>query len=146
MKSLSTLVNMTRQKDSLTDNGALTNSTSLNSVVDLFFIAGASRTMSEKDITKMLSKSWAEDALATLKVIFWAGDVREGQGERRFFRIALKWLTKKSPETLLKNIELIPEFNRYDSLWKDIYGINEKIDKKIFKIIEEILNKRETKK
>lgn len=146
MKSPSTLVNATRQKNSRTYNNAVTNSTSLNSVVDLFFIAGASRTMSEADIKSMLAKSWAEDALSTLKVIFWAGDVREGQGERRFFRTALKWLVEKYPEVLLKNIELIPEFNRYDSLWKDMYGLNEKIDKKIFKLIEETLNKREIKK
>lgn len=117
MKSSSTLVNATRQKNALTDNGAVTNSTSLNSVVDLFFIAGASRTMSEADIKSMLSKSWAEDALSTLKVIFWASDVREGQGERRFFRIALSWLEEKHKKTLEKNLKLVPEFSRWDSLF-----------------------------
>lgn len=117
MKSSSTLVNVTRQKDSLTANGAVTNSTSLNNVLDLFFIAGASRQMPETDILKMLAKSWAEDQLLTLKVIFWAGDVREGQGERRFFRIALKWLEDKYEKTLQKNLKLVPEFNRWDSLF-----------------------------
>ena len=38
MNSNSKLVNATRQNDSLTTNGMVTNSTSLNSNVDLFFL------------------------------------------------------------------------------------------------------------
>lgn len=117
MKSKSSLVNATRQKNALTQNGAVTNSTSLNNNLDLFFIAGASRTMSESDIHKMLAKSWAENALNTLKIIFWAGDVREGQGERRFFRIAVKWLEDNYTKTLEKNLRHIPEFTRWDNLF-----------------------------
>jgi len=117
MKSKSSLVNATRQKNALTANGAVTNSTSLNDNLDLFFIAGASRTMSEADIQKMLVKSWTEDALVTLKIIFWAGDVREGQGERRFFRIAVKWLEDNYTKTLQKNLRQIPEFTRWDNLF-----------------------------
>ena len=37
--SKSVLVNATRQHDSLTDNGAVTHSTSLDSVLDFFFLA-----------------------------------------------------------------------------------------------------------
>lgn len=117
MPATSQLVNATRQKDTLTDNGAVTNSTSLNNIVDLFFIAGASRRMSEKDIEKMLLKSWTEDQLLTLKLIFWAGNIRGGAGERRFFRIALKWLEKNYDKALNKNIDLVPHYNRWDSLF-----------------------------
>lgn len=117
MKSKSTLVNVTRQEDALTDNGALTNSTSLDSVLDLFFIAGACRQVSEKKIIVQLEKSWAEDANATLRLIFWAGDIRKGAGERRFFRVALHWLEDRFRSTLLKNSKFVPEFNRWDSLF-----------------------------
>ncbi|KKL82943.1 hypothetical protein LCGC14_1979710 [marine sediment metagenome] len=118
MRSKSKFVNSMRQKDALTYNLARTHSTSLNSVVDLFFIAGASRTMPHSDIFKMLEKSWVEDKLSTLKVIFWAGDIRGGAGERRFFRLALNWLEDKDLNTLLLNLYLVPEYNRWDSLFQ----------------------------
>lgn len=117
MKSNSKLVNSTRQKDARTYNDGLTNSTSLNSVIDLFFLAGASRTMSEEDIVKMIQGAYVEDPLLTVKCIFWAGNIRGGAGERRFFRVALKFLEDNYKETLLLNLELIPHFNRWDSLF-----------------------------
>lgn len=117
MESSAKLVNATRQKDALTDNQAVTHSTSLNSVVDLFFIAGASRAMNEESIISMLERAWVEDAQLTLKTIFWAGDIRGGAGERRFFRIALKWLENNHFDDLIKNLYHVPEYNRWDSLF-----------------------------
>lgn len=116
MESPNALVNVTRTKNARTHNMALTNSTSLNSIVDLFFIAGASRTMPEKDIEKMLTKAWVEDKLLTLKTIFWAGNIRGGAGERRFLKIALKWLENNYEANLLINLALIPHFSRWDTL------------------------------
>jgi len=140
MESKSRLVNSTRQKDTLTCNLAVTHSTSLNNVVDLFFIAGASRNMKENEIKVMLEKSWAEDSLLTLKLIFWSSNIRGGAGERRFFRISLAWLAKNYPGSLIKNLELIPHFNRYDSLWRDMYGINDDVDREILKLIKKVLD------
>lgn len=117
MKSKSRLVNQTRQKDALTANNAVTHSTSLNNVIDLFFIAGASRNISDTDIENMLEKAWSENSILTLKCIFWAGDIRGGAGERRFFRVALKWLKKRHPDTFNKNFKKVPEYNRWDSLF-----------------------------
>jgi len=117
MESTAKLVNVTRQKDALTANQAVTNSTSLNSVVDLFFIAGASRNMTTESIDNMLEKAWIEDSLLTLKIIFWAGDIRGGAGERRFFRTALSWLNFRFKEVFDKNFKQVPEFNRWDSLF-----------------------------
>lgn len=117
MLSNNKLVNSLRQGDSYTQNGAITNSTTLNSVLDLFFKAGASRKLSENDIIGMLESSYQEDKLLTLKLIFWAGDIRGGAGERRFFRIALNWLKEKDENIFEKNFRLIPSFNRWDSLF-----------------------------
>jgi hypothetical protein len=105
-------------KNTFTNNGAITNSTSLNAVLDLFFIAGASRTMDEQSICNMLVKAYSENQALTLKVIFWAGDIRNGQGERRFFRIALKWLETYHLSVLENLLHLVPEFNRWDSLFE----------------------------
>jgi len=116
--SQSKLIQALSTKDSFTANGAVTHSTSLNAVLDLFFIAGASRTMEESSIQNMLTKAYTENKLLTLKVIFWAGDIRGGQGERRFLRIALKWLETYHNSVLEQLLHFVPEFNRWDSLFE----------------------------
>lgn len=115
---MSKLIQALSTKDSFTANGAITHSTSLNTVLDLFFIAGASRTMEESVIQNMLTKAYAENKFLTLKVIFWAGDIRGGQGERRFLRIALKWLETYHNSVLEQLLQFVPEFNRWDSLFE----------------------------
>ena len=110
--------------DALTLNGATTNSTSSKKCVDLFFIAGASRTMSEEQITTMWFQAFNEDMLTALTILFWARDVRGGAGERRFFRII--WNALNEPD--IRNswssflhtdiARLIPEFGRWDDIWK----------------------------
>ena len=123
MKSNSKLVNVTRQEDSFTANGMVTNSTSLNSNVDMFFLAGASREMSEHDIETLFQKAIVENPLVALKLMFWARDVRGGAGERRFFRVCSKFLNKNYLKYLEKNIQLIPEYGR----WDDIFELDEKL-------------------
>lgn len=115
---MSKLIQALSTKDSFTANGAITHSTSLNAVLDLFFIAGASRTMEESAIQNMLTKAYSENKFLTLKVIFWAGDIRGGQGERRFLRIALKWLETYHNSVLEQLLQFVPEFNRWDSLFE----------------------------
>ena len=117
MESASALVNGARQRDRFTANGMITNSTSLNNCVDLFFVAGATRTMSAPEIHKMLTRSWTEDKELTLRLIFWAGNIRGGAGERRFFEEALKFLYEKDETAFFKIIEFVPEFNRWTSLF-----------------------------
>ena len=42
----------------------------LNRCLDLFFLAGATRTMSEADIVLKLEQTYGEDPLTTLKIVF----------------------------------------------------------------------------
>ena len=83
------LVESTLTKDSKTLNGMLTHSTSLNKCLDFFALAGASRNMSENDITKLFTGAFAENPNFAAKILFWARDVRGGAGERRLFRICM---------------------------------------------------------
>lgn len=110
-------VQMMTEKDAFTQNGALTNSTSHNYCLDLFFLAGACRNVSEEDIELAISKSYSFDPLKTRKIIFWAGDIRMGAGERRFFKIGLNWLNKNHPDDIQNNLENIPEFSRWDVIF-----------------------------
>lgn len=115
----SALVNGARQKDTLTTNGALTNSTSLNSVVDMFFLAGASRNMSENDIIRVFTAALAEDKTLAYKCLFWARDIRGGAGERRFFQIIIKHMMNNYPGDLEKLYKLIPEYG----YWKEFFSM-----------------------
>jgi len=117
-KSKSNLVNQARQGDSRTENGAVTNSTTLNSVLDLFFLAGSARALSEEKLERMIASSYQEDALSTLKLIFWAGDIRGGAGERRFFKVALNWLYENDRDSFYENLDLVSEFSRWDVLFQ----------------------------
>jgi hypothetical protein len=65
---MSRLVNATRQYDSLTANGAVTHSTSLNYCLDLFFLAGASRRMLESDIILAFDRARAENKNLAYKI------------------------------------------------------------------------------
>ncbi len=99
-----------------TENGMTTNTTSLNYNVDLFFKAGAMRAADEDVILSLVSKAWNEDPTTCLRILFWARDVRGGAGERRFFKVAIKYLADKDPQYMADILGLIPEFGRWDDL------------------------------
>lgn len=136
----SRLVNAARQKDTLTEKGMVTNSTSLNACVDMYFMAGAARHWTEEKITALFQKALAEDPLTALKLMFWSRDVRGGAGERRFFRVCLSYLRNYYKAFLLKNLELIPEYGRWDDLTYLLSeGQNDDVDIEILKYIKETL-------
>lgn len=104
------------QNKTFTENGGLTNLSSESACLDLFFFAGASRNSSEKDIEKAVTRAYAEDPEKTMKIIFFARDVRGGLGERRFFRVAVNTLAFTVPESVKANIKYFAEYGRYDDL------------------------------
>jgi len=128
-KTTNRLIESMQTKNALTHNGAITNESSLNHCLDLFSKAGASRNISEADIQNMFSKAYNEDSTAALRIMFWARDVREGAGERRFFRICLQYLQGNQPEVFKKITKHIPEFGRWDDvLYGDIDEASEMIE------------------
>ena len=101
----------------LTENGALAYSTTNNAVLDLFSQIGSLRPRTEAEIKNKIAESMATDPVLTVKMIFHAGNVRGGLGERRTFRIALQYLAHAYPSVVKNNAHLIPHFNRWDSLF-----------------------------
>ncbi|MBR6401598.1 MAG: DUF2828 family protein [Firmicutes bacterium] len=99
-----------------TENGAVTHAASESFCLDLFFGAGAMRGTEEKEIGRAVIRAYAEDPVKTLKIIFFARDVRGGLGERRFFKAAVKALSYTAPEAVNRNIPLFAEYGRYDDL------------------------------
>ena len=103
----------------LTENGAFAyNSTAQGDLLDLFSQIGALRPRTEREIERKFAAAFKEDKLLATKMMFYAGDIREGGlGERRTFRICLHWMAENYPEIVVKNIQLIPFYNRFDSLF-----------------------------
>ena len=101
-----------------TENGAKAYNTTGDCLLDLFSIAGALRTRSEEDIVSKFSLAFSEDNLLATKLLFYMGNIRGGLGERRTFRICLKWLAENHPAIISKNISLIAAFNRWDSIFE----------------------------
>ena len=99
-----------------TENGALAHKSTQLYVYDMFALGGAYRTRSEADIITLFAKALDEDELLALRCLFYLRDVRGGQGERRFFRVAYKWLCQNHLDIALRNVELIPEYGRWDDL------------------------------
>lgn len=100
-----------------TENGALTNKSSLSHVVDWFALGGALRTRTDADVINLFSKAFAEDPLRALKILFYFRDCRGGQGERKTFQTCLKWLANNHKDVVLANLENIPFFGRWDDLY-----------------------------
>ena len=110
------LLSALQQEDALTENGMVTNSSSLNNSLDLFFRIGALRAAEHQDIIRQFSLAFAESPQDALRILFWARDVRGGAGERRVFRICISHLAENHPEALTRNLHLIPEYGRWDDL------------------------------
>lgn len=117
MKDLLMKDYLKKSNKTTTDNGAKAFKSTLDACVDLFAVGGSSRKMDEDELMKLMSIALSEDTETALKVIFYLSDIREGQGERRFLKIALNVLKQEYPNILMKFIEEIPELTRWDYLY-----------------------------
>lgn len=113
---MNTLLAAMQTSDSRTENGMVTNSTSLNNCVDLFFQIGAMRGQDKTRLINAFTKAFGEDPLTAMKLLFWARDVRGGAGERQVFRDIMTYLANNRTEVMRKNINLVTEFGRWDDL------------------------------
>jgi hypothetical protein len=75
------------------------------------------RPRSEEDIKQKFFSAYNEEPVLTTKMLFYAGNIRGGLGERRTFRICLKALARNHPSVVIDNLDNIGFYNRYDSLF-----------------------------
>lgn len=100
-----------------TENGALSYETTSSYLLDMSFMVTNLRTKSIKEVEKIFEKVFYENKLLACKFLFYLGDMRMGIGERRTFRICMKWLANNEPEIAKSLISFIPEYTRWDNLW-----------------------------
>jgi hypothetical protein len=99
-----------------TENGAATYVSTKSDCLDLFATIGALRHASDEDIIFRFTRAYVEDANLAMKMLFFARDIRGGLGERRVFKVILKFMAECEPESVKKNIEYVAEYGRYDDL------------------------------
>ena len=99
-----------------TENGGVTRKSTESKVLDMFAVGGAYRTRSDEDVILLFKNAFEEDRLLAMKCLFYLRDIRGGQGERRFFRIAFRWLCNEYPQVAKANLENVSEYGRWDDL------------------------------
>lgn len=97
---------------SLTANGALSNTSTLDPVLDFFSKAGAMRGR-EHAAFELFQKAYDADPQNAIRCLFYLRDIRGGQGERSIFR----YILSKLDEDLVNKIaKYIPEYGRWDEV------------------------------
>lgn len=105
---------LNQQNYTFTENGALSKATSKSHILDLFALGASANGL---NLENLILNALSEDVKLALKVIFYISDIREGQGRRNFFKIALKALADNKPEVTEKLLPYIAEFGRWDYLY-----------------------------
>ena len=117
-----------------TENGAVTNESTGDFCLDLFATIGAIRRESDSEIESRFVRAYTENKDIATKILFFARDVRGGLGERRVFRVILKWLAINEEDTVKKNLKYIAEYGRYDDL---LVLMGTPCEKEMFAVIKE---------
>ena len=101
----------------LTENGAIAHSSTGSYLYDLFSLGGAYRSRSDEDCIVLFKNAFNEDSIYALKCLFYLRDILEGQGERRFFRVVMKYMANTETARIRPLLEYVPEFGRWDDLY-----------------------------
>lgn len=110
MNYLDALKQSTNQ--TFTENGALSNLSTLDPVLDFFSRAGAMR----EDIpgaVRLFKLAYVENPLLAIRCLFYLRDIRGGQGDRDLFRNCLGELEF---DDLNKVAKYVPEYGRWDDI------------------------------
>lgn len=113
MEKLHTILNDSKK---LTENNAVGYETTGKALVDLNFATASLRKESEKEIINRFVRAFYEDRVLAVKWLFFLRDVRGGMGERRTFRIIIRYLAESFPEMISGLAEIMAEYGRFDDL------------------------------
>lgn len=111
-----TAVNKELNKIALTQNGALSNASSLEPVLDFFSKSGALRGKKD-ELIEYFKRAFYSNEELSLRALFYMRDIKGGQGERNNFRIICQWLSTHSPDSIIRNMIHIPLFGRWDDYY-----------------------------
>ena len=111
LKFLKNLSNRT-----LTENGAVTLRSTDSRCLDLFATIGALRNASDQKIETRFLRAYAENPDLAMKILFYARDVRGGLGERRVFKVLMRYLAWNQLPSARRNLPYVAQFGRWDDV------------------------------
>lgn len=117
MNFVNAMQNELNSAKKLTTNGAIGWETSGKKLLDLNFSVVSLRKAPEQEIIDKFVGAYYDDQLTAIKWLFYVRDAREGTGERRLFRVVMKWLAQNNPEIAKAVMEYIPFYGRWDDMW-----------------------------
>lgn len=100
-----------------TENGALGYATTGRKLLDMNFAIASYRQKTEQAIISDFVLAYNENPELALKWLFFSRDIRCGVGERRLFRVVVKYLAKNIPEVIDKFIPYFGFYGRFDDLF-----------------------------
>lgn len=126
-----------------TANGANTYDSSNNSFLDFFYEAGNARTKDEQDIYTLVENSKVYDKDNTIRLVGYMRDVRNGLGERKGFRLAMKYLITNGLNVKPKRLfDWCMEYGRTDDYFEIVYSVYKGEELKTFtEVIKKALAK-----
>lgn len=89
---------------SRTDNGALTNKSTLDGCLDLYYYIN---NVEPTGRDARLKASWTQDPLLTVKIILYARSIHRGKSLLESFLNAYSWLLINHPQTAIKNLHML---------------------------------------
>lgn len=117
MGFMTQLQNEMNTEKCLTANGAVGYVTSGKKLLDLNFAVTSLRKQNEQAIINKFMDAYYENPVLAIKWLFYARDAREGVGERRLFRVAMKYLATLKPDVVRSVLKFIAEYGRWDDLY-----------------------------
>lgn len=113
-----------------TENGAISNSSTGNLFLDYFSKAGTYRNRELETVFADISAMWDEDPKQALQVVFYnrmisrsikgfieVENMQAGQGNKDEFRKSLIWIARYYPDSLNKNLWIVPLVGCWKDLW-----------------------------
>lgn len=101
---------------SVTENGATGFKSTGKALVDINFAVSSLRGADDAAIISKFSAACADDLDLAILWLFFARDIRGGMGERRLFRVCLKYLAREFPDKVRSVLPLVPEYGRWDDV------------------------------
>lgn len=86
----------------LTDNSGTTHISTLSPTLDLF--VELTSNSNSTNLSTLLTKSWEENSLETLKIIYNARSIPRGKSEKEAWTRGVAWLAEFHPQTFLRNL------------------------------------------
>ena len=125
-----------KTETTLTENSAVMYATTGKELVDMNFKVASYRNMSEASIASDFSKAYYENPIDAVRWLFFVRDIRgNGLGERRLFRVCMRWLVQFNPKFVINIVPHIAEFGRYDDIFS-MLGHDKDVDDAIFTLIK----------